>query len=332
MTLESKAQHYLKTLKERWMQLHAMPNLFAYQLPELRKTRILPGKHCFHAELNADRCVKRRVPQTIESLSPTFKPKQFNFNKVSEMEVIMTIEEYKDNAEVQMIINKSPLTKYHTLICPEMKSNLVQRVTASALSFCVNFMRSISDTDIHLGYNSPGALASVNHLHFHLVHLPQRLYIDGVELQKLAGDYAYRLKQGSPTEAICFVIAGGDEEQLVREKIANVHCLTEWLCENQLPHNLFITKERQNGDLRIFVFARSHYCVVKDVAAFNVGFCELAGFLPLSNAEKLHSLTEQLVIKRIQDVTGGAYESVYNQVKLIVNGESYSMWRQPFVI
>ncbi|XP_064547380.1 GDP-D-glucose phosphorylase 1 [Drosophila montana] len=332
MSLESKAQHYLNALKVRWMQLHEIPGMFAYQLQEARQGRRLPGKHGFYGELNAERSLKRRVPQAIESLNPTFKPKQFNFNKVDALEVMMTIDKEKDNSEVQMIINKSPLTKYHTLICPDVKSNLVQRATLSALSFCINFMRSINDAAVRLGYNSPGALASVNHLHFHMVHIPRDLYIDNVELQPLAGDYVYRLKPESPTEAICYVITARDTEREVREKVGNLHRLTEWLCDNQLPHNLFITHNHKSDDLRVFVFVRAKYCVTKDITAFNVGFCEMVGFLPLSDADKLQNMTEQMVIERIQDITGNAYESAYEQVKLIINGNIDAAWFHSLVI
>ncbi|EDW18675.2 GDP-D-glucose phosphorylase 1 [Drosophila mojavensis] len=325
-TLDSKAQHYLNALKVRWMQLHDIPGLFAYQLQEARPGRKLPGKCGFYAELNADRTLKRRVPQTIESLSPTFRPKQFNFNKVDAMEVMMTIDEERDNAEVQMIINKSPITKYHTLICPEVKKELVQRITCSALNFCITFMRNITDPNMRLGYNSPGALASVNHLHFHLLHIPRKLYIDNVELKPLAGNYVYRLKNKEPTEAICFVIGGRDSDDDVREKVQQIHQITEWLCNNQLPHNLFMTHDRKTNDLRVFLFVRSKYCVNKDACIFNVGFCELVGFLPVGDEEKLQNLTEQVVIDRIKDLTGDAFETAYRQTKRIIDGSNSTLW------
>ncbi|XP_023180114.1 GDP-D-glucose phosphorylase 1 isoform X2 [Drosophila hydei] len=329
-TLDSKAQYYLNALKVRWMQLHDVPGLFAYQLQESRPGRRLPGKCGFYAELNADRSLKRRVPQVIDSLNPTFRPKQFNFNKVDAMEVMMTIDEERDNVEVQMIINKSPITKYHTLICPDVKKELVQRITFSSLNFCTTFMRSINDPNIRLGYNSPGALASVNHLHFHLLHIPRTLYIDNVELEPLAGNYVYRLKNSESTEAICFVIGVKDTEEDIRDKVQQIHRLTEWLCNNKLPHNLFMTQDRQTNDLRVFLFVRSTYCVSKDASVFNVGFCELVGFFPLSDEAKLQNLTEPIVIERIKDITGNAYESAYRQTKRIVDGSRSTLW--PFLV
>ncbi|KAH8408203.1 hypothetical protein KR215_000075 [Drosophila sulfurigaster] len=330
--IDSKAQQYLNALKVRWMQLHEMPGLFAYQLREERLKRQLPGRYGFHVELNADRSLKRRAPQIIDNLNPKFKPQQFNFNKVDGQEVLLIIDDLKDKCEIQMIINKSPLTKYHTLICPDVKKNLVQRVTLKSLAFCINFLRNIEEPNMRMGYNSPGALASVNHLHFHLLDMPQELYIDKVNLQEIAGGYAYRLNKESPTEAVCFVVQAKDDEQQVLEKVQNIHKLTEWLCNNKLPHNMFITQQKNSNDLRVFVFVRDKFCVSKDVTAFNVGFCELAGFIPLSDEDKVNNLTEQKVIERIRSVTGNAYDAVYDQVQHIVNGTDQSLWQQPFTL
>ncbi|ALC43412.1 CG3552 [Drosophila busckii] len=332
MSLEGKAHHYLNSLKVRWMQLHEIPGLFAYQLPDTKPNRLLRGKHGFYAELNENRTLKRRAPQTIENLNPTFKPKAFNFNKVDALEVMMTIDKEKDNAEVQMIINKSPITKYHTLVCPDVKSNLVQRITPESLSFCVRFMRSIKDPAMRLGYNSPGALASVNHLHYHLLQIHQELYIDRVKLEPLAGGYAYRLSQDSPTEAICFVIERKDDEEQVREKIQTIYKLTECLCNNNLPHNVFMTRHRQTDNLQVFVFVRQKYCVNKDLADFNVGFCELVGYLPMGDPQRLERITETDVLERIRDITGSAYKDIYQLVQHLVSGTIDSYFQLPFTI
>ncbi|XP_001352613.3 GDP-D-glucose phosphorylase 1 [Drosophila pseudoobscura] len=333
-TLEAKAPHYLNSLKVRWEQLHEIPGLFAYQLEKTRQSRVLPGKYQFYTELNPDRTLKRRIPQTIENLNPTFKPKQFNFNKVDALEVMMTIDDV-DNTDVQMIINRSPLTRFHTVVCPDVKNNLVQRITAHSLKFCISFMRGLDDSDIRMGYNSPGALASVNHLHFHLLYLPRDLYINNVELQELAGGYVYRLSQSMPTEAICVVFEANDDEAEVQEKVNNLQKLANWMCGQNIPHNLFITQDRRpgkRGSVQVFVFARSHYCVNKDLADFNVGFCELAGYIPVGNSEKLDNLTEPLVIKRIREVTGTAPQALYTRMKQIVDGEDQSIWDQPLTL
>ncbi|XP_039489034.1 GDP-D-glucose phosphorylase 1 [Drosophila santomea] len=335
-SLEGRAQLYLNAMKVRWDQLHNVPGLFSYQLQKSPQNRKIPGYWGFYAELNADRNLKRRRPQTIESLNPTFKHMMFNFNKVNAQEVIMTIDDAHGSPEVQMIINKSPITKYHTLICPEVGKNHVQRITRDALQFCITFMRSIDDKDMRMGYNSPGALASVNHLHFHLLHMPQDLYIDQAPLDELTGGYVYRLSRRAPTEGICIVFNENDSEEQVAEKVDQLYMLAMWMCKNNMPHNLFLTQDRrpgQSGNLKVFVFARSEYCVNKDLADFNVGFCELAGYIPLPDADKMENLTELQVLFRIRTITGNAPKAVYEEITHIVEGsQDLTLWDQPLTI
>lgn len=80
---------------------------------------------------------------------------------------------------VTMIINNCPLTQYHTLICPGLHANFPQRITLAALKFSVEFLMALrGNRNLRIGYNSPGAMASVNHLHLHLIHIERDLYID----------------------------------------------------------------------------------------------------------------------------------------------------------
>lgn len=247
----------------------------------------------------------------------------------------MTIDDAHGSPEVQMIINKSPITKYHTLICPEVGKNHTQRITRDALQFCITFMRNIDDKDMRMGYNSPGALASVNHLHFHLLHMPQDLYIDHVPLDELAGGYVYRLSRRAPTEGICIVFNENDSDEQVAEKVDQLYMLAMWMCKNNMPHNLFLTQDRRpgkSGNVKVFVFARSEYCVNKDLAEFNVGFCELAGYIPLPDADKMENLTELQVLFRIRTITGNAPKAVYEQITSMVEGQEHYLWDQPLTI
>lgn len=86
-----------------------------------------------------------------------------------------------EGSKISMIINNSPLTRYHTLICPDVHLGLPQRICEKALRFCVDFLMNLienGESNFRIGYNSPGALASVNHLHLHLMFIEQELYID----------------------------------------------------------------------------------------------------------------------------------------------------------
>lgn len=114
------------------------------------------------------------------SLNPAFDEEKFNFKKVAEQEILLKLQ-FEDDTDITFIINKSPLTLYHTLICPNVEKGLAQRITLNSLRFCVDFLLSIEQNRyFRIGYNSPGALASVNHLHLHLMFVDKELYVDRV--------------------------------------------------------------------------------------------------------------------------------------------------------
>lgn len=81
---------------------------------------------------------------------------------------------------MSFLVNNSPLTEHHCLICPDLKSNYPQILNQSAIEFGLIVQRSLRDRQYRIGYNSPGAWASVNHLHMHLVKVEEDLYIERV--------------------------------------------------------------------------------------------------------------------------------------------------------
>lgn len=82
------------------------------------------------------------------------------------------------NGIVTILINNSPLTKYHSLICPRLSESLPQIITKDSIEFAIDFITGLNDRSYRIGYNSLGAFASVNHLHMHLMHVPEKLFIE----------------------------------------------------------------------------------------------------------------------------------------------------------
>lgn len=114
---------------------------------------------------------------------PTFNENEFNFNKINHKEILFDVK-WGQAATVTFLINNSPLTKYHTLLVPRLKENLPQVLTRESMSFAIHLLHHLNDKHFYIGYNSPGALASVNHLHFHLLYIEQPLFIEVVVKRK----------------------------------------------------------------------------------------------------------------------------------------------------
>ncbi|XP_037939358.1 GDP-D-glucose phosphorylase 1 isoform X1 [Teleopsis dalmanni] len=300
----------LNEFKKKYCLLQNIPNVFAYNL-NVSESKYLPGTCKFYAELNPERTQLRRHPQTISSLRPKFDENMFNFKKINPNEQLMQIT-YND-IKVDMIINRSPLTPFHTLIIPDLNGEHAQHITIVSLNFSIRLLLDLQETTFRIGYNSPGALASVNHLHLHLINLDKVLYIDIAELELISEDYIYRLHPHMPTEAICFVVDKSDSEILLDVKIKQIYDFVMWLCENNFPHNIFMTKCINSiNKLKIFIYYRQEFCVIKDLSYYNIAFCELSGYVPVGDKSLFDKLTEKDVIERIQNESGKISKNIYD--------------------
>lgn len=129
-------------------------------------------------QLNKDRTTKRRKAEKFHSIRPEFKSDEFNFTKIDSREILC---EHKiDDLNVSFIINNSPLTHTHILVVPNLNACQPQVMTREGIELACKIIQAIDDKTVRIGYNSPGALASVNHLHLHLLYVDRNLYIEDV--------------------------------------------------------------------------------------------------------------------------------------------------------
>lgn len=138
------------------------------------------------SKLNVERSTLRRHPQKITSLVSEFDENRFNFNKINENEYLLEcISETRKIPRISFLINNSPLTRYHSLVCPDLRSNYAQVLTFNAIKCAVDIMLGFDDSKFKIAYNSSGAFASVNHLHMHLLYIEAELIVERVVSEKL---------------------------------------------------------------------------------------------------------------------------------------------------
>lgn len=94
----------------------------------------------------------------------------------------------------------------------------------------------------------------------------------------------YKTPDDETIKGFCFRIT----EQCEITTRCNEACkLVNYLCNQGLAHNALITYERMETDsdgtwcLRLFVWPREKPRINKNLAPFNVGFCEIAGYVTL---------------------------------------------------
>lgn len=294
--------------------------LFRYHLSAL-ETRVLPGPYGFVAQLNIKRGTERRKPQEILSIKQEFNGKQFNFNKISPDEVLFEMVKGRDGgpalpddglapspSKMFVMINVSPLEFGHCLFVPDPSRCFPQILTKSTIRISMESVLLSSDPSFRVGFNSLGAFASVNHLHLHGYYLDHELKIESIPVEPLLPEKGLYLSQRFPGGFVFYA------EAHTVVKVAEVVCqVTDFLVDNNVAHNLFLTRgcppyscaqsnkdcQLRNG-VRIVIWPRMACFGAKEESAFNVALCELAGHLPFKNKEDYERSTERDVVEIIQ--------------------------------
>jgi hypothetical protein len=125
---------------------------------------------------------KRPTDMRADSSCPVsreFDAKMFHFGKVSPREAMAVVDEQPDGTVVLaeptagaphvLLINVSPVCIGHGLLVPFIGQERSQALTSDALRVGLEMLHAEPSGRARLGFNSLGAWASVNHLHFHVV-------------------------------------------------------------------------------------------------------------------------------------------------------------------
>jgi len=152
--------------------------LFNYDVTKYR-TKMLPGSHGFLLQLNEGRITKKRQTEfLVDKVLQEFDESKFNFTKAFMQEVLFQFDtnaSKKTEVDIDaitgkspdlVIINVSPIEYGHILLVPRVLDRLTQIIVPSAMSLALEFSFAVGSPYFRLNYNSFGAYASVNHLHF----------------------------------------------------------------------------------------------------------------------------------------------------------------------
>ncbi|KAG2682355.1 hypothetical protein I3760_11G187600 [Carya illinoinensis] len=156
--------------------------LFRYDVTAC-ETKVIPGNHGFIAQLNEGRHLKKRPTEfRVDKVLEPFDGNKFNFTKVGQEEVLFQLEA-SDDGEVQFFpnapvdvenspsvvaINVSPIEYGHVLLIPRVLECLPQRIDHDSFLLALHMAAEAGNPYFRLGFNSLGAFATINHLHFQL--------------------------------------------------------------------------------------------------------------------------------------------------------------------
>ncbi|KAL0302012.1 UNVERIFIED_CONTAM: GDP-L-galactose phosphorylase 1 [Sesamum radiatum] len=240
--------------------------LFRYDVTAC-ETKVIPGEYGFIAQLNEGRHLKKRPTEfRVDKVLQPFDENKFNFTKVGQEEVLFQFEASEDN-EVQFFpnepididnspsvvaINVSPIEYGHVLLIPRILECLPQRIDRESFLLALYMAVEAGNPYFRLGYNSLGAFATINHLHFQAYYLQAPFPIEKAPSKKITtttGGVKISGILNYPVRGLVFE-GGNSLEDLSNVVSDSSICLQE----NNIPYNVLIA----DCGKRIFLFPQCY--------------------------------------------------------------------------
>ena len=211
---------------------------------------------------------RRITTQVPQSLHSPFDEAGFHFNKPFMQKEAFWAGKLSGR-HATLYYNKYPFADFHGLLVPERESCLPQFLTEAHHFYLWQATLDLSRT-LHgagFGYNSLGAFASVNHLHFQMFVQPAGLPVMHAEWQHNGGGRPY------PTHCAAF-----DTPAAAWGYLSELH-------KNDTPYNLLYSKDR------LYIFPRRKQgCYAQPDWTSGFAWHEMAGGMITFNRESYASL------------------------------------------
>jgi GDP-D-glucose phosphorylase len=278
-------------LRRKWTEAQAQ-GVFRYPVTEGSiKSRIIPGDLRFVAQLNEERHSLRRKPQAMASIRMPFNEDSFNFTKIKPEEKLMQVK-CESGEEATLIINNSPIEFGNSLMVPSLESRLPQVLTKRAVKLALCLVAMSGHKSFRMGFNSLGAAASVNHLHWHLYYLDFELALESVPIKENNRLEDWPLP-GFAFELQDLTLSAIDD---LSQKVSDLatKCL-----DQELAHNLFITRNQSGNSLRLFFWVRRSEYGAKNDSTFNPALCEFSGQFICQTKQLFDSISEDFCVRTI---------------------------------
>ncbi|XP_021287916.1 GDP-L-galactose phosphorylase 1-like [Herrania umbratica] len=227
--------------------------LFRYDVTAC-ETKVIPGEYGFIAQLNEGRHLKKRPTEfRVDKVLQPFDGNKFNFTKVGQEEVLFQFEASEDgevqffpnapidveNSPSVVAINVSPIEYGHVLLIPRILECLPQRIDRQSFLLALYMAAEAGNPYFRLGYNSLGAFATINHLHFQAYYLAVPFPIEKAPTRKitsLSDGVIISELLNYPVRGLVF--EGGNTIQDLSDTVSDA-CIC--LQDNNIPYNVLIS-------------------------------------------------------------------------------------------
>ncbi|URE12248.1 GDP-L-galactose phosphorylase [Musa troglodytarum] len=218
------------------------------------ETKILSGDYGFILQLIEGRDLKKRPTEfRIDRVLQPFDGKKFNFTKIAQAEMLFRFEEsendesgFFENTPIAasespnvIAINVSPIGYGHVLLIPRILDCLPQRLDEQSLLLALYVAREAETPYFRVAYNSLGAFATINHLHFQVFYLVGVFPVEKAPTQRImtlaSGVEIFQLSH-YPVRGLVFGGGSNLEDLSIAVSIA---CI--FLQDNDIPYNVIIS-------------------------------------------------------------------------------------------
>ncbi|EPS59998.1 hypothetical protein M569_14805, partial [Genlisea aurea] len=311
---------FLNSLLLREWEDRMQRGLFRYDVTAC-ETKVIPGKYGFIAQLNEGRHLKKRPTEfCVDMVLQPFDESKFNFTKVGQEEVLFQFMpsedddahffpcapiDAADSSPTVVAINVSPIEYGHVLLIPRILECLPQRIDRHSFFLAVCMAAEAGNPYFRLGYNSLGAFATINHLHFQAYYLAIPFPVERAPSKKIAATATgVKISHVSNYPVRSLVFEGGD----ALEDLSNVvsdSCIC--LQEHNIPYNVLIS----DSGKRIFLFPQ---CYAERQALgevspelletqVNPAVWEISGHMVLKRKEDYEGATEENARRLLAEVS-----------------------------
>lgn len=225
---------------------------------------------------------KKKVTQVHEE----FNEDDFNFNKVKDPTIWSG---NLFNRGVSLYYNKFPYKDLQSLLVIEPKLNKEQFLTKENHDFVWQLCQALKNLyNLSFGYNSVGAFASVNHLHFHMMVGEKPLAVTDNQWVHNGGIEKY--------PANLFVFSDPDAAWTVIDSMNS----------KNIPYNLLYVPGK------IYVFPRKFQGTYLDpMWSSGLGWHEFSGNFVVYDEATVNSLTDEIIRNALANAST---DLVYNKV------------------
>ncbi|KAJ6797286.1 GDP-L-galactose phosphorylase 1-like [Iris pallida] len=333
---------FLSTLLGQWED-RMIRGLFRYDVTAC-ETKVIPGVHGFIAQLNEGRHLKKRPTEfRVDRVLQHFDPDKFNFTKVGQEEVLFRLEggdgdsnraQFFESAPIAgatvspsvVAINVSPIEYGHVLLIPRVLECLPQRIDEQSLLLALRMAAEGGSPYFRLGYNSLGAFATINHLHFQAYYLSIPFPVEKAPTERIptarrslgcggGGGVKVSMLRSYPVRGL--VYEGGSTLEDMNHVVAK-SCVC--LQENNIPFNVLIS----DSGRRVFLFPQ---CYAEKqalgevseellVTQVNPAVWEMSGHMVLKRKEDYEGASEDYAWRLLAEVS--LSEGRFQEVKKLV--------------